>query len=66
MTDSEDDEYTLDFLLDLSDSTEEDANEDNIDLESCLEYECEHDLGDIEPPWRLNGRRFPCIYEGMQ
>jgi len=56
------DEYTL-ILLDLSASTEEDADEDDIDLESCFEYEYEQDLGDIERPWRLNSRRFPCINE---
>ena len=34
-----------------------DPEEGDIDRESCLEYECEHDLDDIDRPWRLNGRR---------
>jgi len=34
------------FLPDLSASTEEEAEEDDMDLESCLGYKCEHDLDD--------------------
>jgi len=34
-----------------------DPEEGDIDRESCLEYECEHDLDDIDWSWRLNGRR---------
>ena len=41
----------------ISPSTEADADEGGIDLESCLEYECKHDLDDVDRPWRLNGRR---------
>jgi len=40
----------------MSPSTEADADEGDIDLESCLEYEYEHVLNDIDRPWRLNGR----------
>ena len=54
----------LDVLL--SASSEEETEEDDIDIEYCFEYEYEHDLDDIDQPWRLNGRRFPCIYEGGQ
>ena len=34
-----------------------DPEEGDIDRESCLEYECEYDLDDVDRPWRLNGRR---------
>jgi len=34
-----------------------DPEEGDIDRESCLEYECEYDLDDIDRPCRLNGRR---------
>jgi len=37
--------------------SESDAEESDIDRESCLEYECEHDLDSIDRPWRLQGRR---------
>jgi len=36
--------------------SESDAEESDIDRES-LEYECEHDLDNIDRPWRLQGRR---------
>ena len=41
----------------ISSSTEADADEGDIDLGSCLEYECKHDLDDVDRPRRLNGRR---------
>ena len=41
----------------ISPSTEADADEGSIDLESCFEYECKHDLDDVDRPWRLNGRQ---------
>jgi len=55
-TDSMDGDYMLDVLLDLS-LHRNDADEGGIDLESCLEYECKHDLDDANRPWRLNGRQ---------
>ena len=59
VTDNGDGECTgaLGGLLDLSAEAEADAEEGDIDRESCLEYECEYDLDDIDRPWRLNGRR---------
>ena len=36
--------------------SESDAEEGDIDCKSCLEYECEHDLDNIDQPWRLKVR----------
>jgi len=54
----------LDVLL--SASSEEETEEDDIDIVCCFEYEYEHDLDDIERPWRLDGRRVSCIHEEGQ